>query len=51
MVEVKEAVTFGEAGGTKCIGVTSGRDDTELIFSFCNGMIAVYDVCYHICQV
>lgn len=41
MVEIKEGILIGESS---CLGVTPGATETEVVCSFHNGMIAVYDV-------
>lgn len=44
MVEVKGPIVFERAGGTSCLSVAAGKHENDIICSYSNGMIAVYDV-------
>ncbi|XP_019864066.1 PREDICTED: uncharacterized protein LOC100634260 [Amphimedon queenslandica] len=41
MVELREGFVISES---KCLGVSPGRDEFEIICSFCNGLIAIYNL-------
>lgn len=41
MVDIKEGINIGQS---RCLGVAPGRTESEIICSFCNGLIAIYSV-------
>ena len=41
MVEIRDGFDISES---KCLGISPGRDEFEIICSFCNGLIAIYNV-------
>ena len=44
MVEIKGPIIFDRAGGTSCLSIATGREESEIVCSYENGMIASYDV-------
>lgn len=41
MVDIKEGINIGQS---RCLRVAPGRTESEIICSFCNGLIAIYSV-------
>lgn len=51
MVDIKEGINIGQS---RCLGVAPGRTESEIICSFCNGLIAIYSVStnlYYFCVI